>query len=250
METFYKQKRYVVVGASSGIGRCASIKLAEKGASVILVGRDVKRLNDTVGMLKDFGGNYQIVPFDITNLDGIGEVVAHMGKNGSVDGFIYCAGTGLHTRIKSLEYEAIDRVMKVHFYGFIEMIRHLIPFRNKVTGLNIAAASSLASTVYRRYMIPLSASKAALESAIRVLSDELYSKKINISGVRLAYVDTPILDGLRQEYGSIENFVKSIHYQKVVIPPDVVADVLIELVGEKAKYFTGSLIPINGGAAF
>ena len=243
----YQGKNYVIIGASSGIGKCCAEELSKLGANVILVARNQEKLDAVLDSLER--GNHKSYKFDITKISGINDLILRINSDYSsmIDGLVYCPCSTKKTRFRDLTNDIIDSVMKVNFYGLVELVRCISKQKNKDSTCSVVAMSSLASIENTKQFLPYSSSKAALESSIRVLANELRNKKIYISGIRPGYVDTPLISSRKEVYDDFNEFLKSSYQPNGLIPPKVVADAVINLLGENSSYYSGSIVNIPSG---
>ena len=103
-------KTILVTGASSGIGRAIAIACTQMGASVILTGRNVQRLNETLTGL--MGEGHQAIPADLTDGDQVEALVSQLPK---LDGVSHNAGISLRVPCNSIEDDDYQAVMKANF---------------------------------------------------------------------------------------------------------------------------------------
>src|SRR6056297_346526 len=126
-----KNKVMVVTGGGSGIGRELVLHLLDKGAEVAAIDINEKTLKETKqiatsqisGDLGDVSGKLSLHVLDITNKEKV-ELFPEkvIETHGKVDGLINNAGIiQPFVKIKDLEYDAIERVMNVNFYGVLYM---------------------------------------------------------------------------------------------------------------------------------
>jgi len=101
------QSIIMVTGASSGLGRAASIALGEKGANVIGIGRNIEELAFTQELVEKAGGRCLCVPFDLLEFDAYGKLFLKLKDQvPHLDGLIHCAGA--LDRCTPLQYVKAD----------------------------------------------------------------------------------------------------------------------------------------------
>jgi len=247
------KKTYLITGASSGIGRSLCIELS-KDSNVILLARDAKRLQETLSMMT--AGDHMVIQGDVAKIENIATYVSQAFAKYQesstptlLDGFAHCAGIGGIFRISQSNYEQIHSIMLVNYYAFMEFVRCLMKPKKKAHPFHIVAISSQSAVSNRKYFPIYAASKAALEASIRALGTELIIKNTNVNAIRPGYVDTPMIaDG--NDY--LENFelemINNGFQPMGYIPPEYVAKLARYLLSDDARYTTGMVVPINGGA--
>ena len=103
-------KTILVTGASSGIGRGVAFTCSNMGAKVIINGRNVSKLQETLSLLETEGCS--MVPGDLTDTNVLATLVASLPK---LDGIVHCAGIGQRVPCKDLQMENVNHVMDVNF---------------------------------------------------------------------------------------------------------------------------------------
>ena len=235
-------KKYVLItGATSGIGLETARYLYSIGYGVVLVGRNEEVL---AGISKELDDSLYIV-IDFENTESIAEIFNVLKKNEIVlDGMVHSAGLGMNVPVRLCKIEDMERLMKVHYYGFVELCKYFYKSSYSHEDSSIIAISSLATKTQLKGSVLYSASKNALNSAITVASKEFLKRHIRVNGLLPAYVDTRMNNGLeelidvkeRQPWG--------------MIPPRQMAELIEFLLSDKSMYITGALIPISAGMEF
>ncbi len=245
----FSKKNYLVIGATSGIGKSVSSLLAAEGANIILMARSEKNLAHVKAGLSP--GKHTIIPYDVADIENISSLIDEIkSEYHIINGMIFCVGCGHSSRLRDISLIDMQFTMQANCFSFIEFVRKLVSVKNKTQSLRIVAISSLASTEFKKYLTMYAASKAALEASIRCLATELGRKNIRINAIRPAFVDTPRLEQLDDITGSVEKRLKENGYQPLgLIPPDDVAAMVLYLLSDTASSINGVCISINGGAS-
>lgn len=245
----HEGRHYLVVGASSGIGASIALELASLGANITMVARRTEKMLELQQRMVP--GSHACYGFDVSRLSEIFALVEKIdAERGAIDGCVYCAGVGAAMRLRGLLPEKLHAVMRVNFYAFVEFVRALARKKRKEQDLRIVALSSLASISSDKYKTAYSASKAAMDAAVRCLSRELASNRVTINSIRPAVVDVERLRGLDELTGGLDAEIKKNGYQPLgIIPPKDIAGMAAWLLSDAARYLTGTSLPFNGGAA-
>ena len=245
----FEGKTYIVTGASSGIGRAVCIELSRQKANVVLVARSEERLNDTLAKME--AGNHQLISFNLSYIEKINEMVADVyEKYEKIDGIIYCAGFISHSTLKKTTYESLHSMMLINYYAFVELIRCVMNKKPKNHPFRIVGLSSAASVAATENFVGYSAAKAAMESSSRVLAVELRKKNTTINTIRLAYVDTEMLEIYNDFFEDFDAQLRRTVQPLGLIDSCDVAKMTLYLLSDSAKSITGMNIPINGGMVF
>jgi NAD(P)-dependent dehydrogenase (short-subunit alcohol dehydrogenase family) len=135
--------RIVVVGASSGLGRCIGVGLAERGAQVALLARRKDRLADAAA---DAGGGALAIACDVTDpascADAVAEAVAGLG---GIDGLVYCPAIGPLGRLEDVTLEEWRAVFDTNVIGAALMTSAALPHLKAAAGTAVFLSSVSAS---------------------------------------------------------------------------------------------------------
>lgn len=250
MSREHEGKHYLVIGASSGIGENIAIELASLGANVTMMARRTEKMNAIQEKMPT--GNHVSYGFDVSKISEISSMVARiLEERGKMDGCVYAAGIGDTMRLRDLTYERLHQVMLVNFYPFVEFVRALVIQKPRKDAMRIVAISSMASVSSDRYFTPYSASKAAMDAAVRCLARELVARNTTINSIRPAFVDverTRSMDEIT-ESGLNQQIIDNGYQPLGLIPARDIARATGYLLSDAASYITGTTMFFNGGAA-
>lgn len=239
-------KLILVTGASSGIGRETAVQCSKLGAKVVLIARREKDLKETLNLMD--GSEHKYYPFDLSDVEGIENIISILvNENGPFDGLVHCAGIISTRPIQMLRYKNVHEVMLVNFYSFLELVRGISKKKkNFKPGLSIVGISSIASITCKPAQTSYSASKAAMNAAIKCLALELSSKKIRINALVPSMIATKVWEDYKAKYNRDENYYKSGGSLGIGEPIDV-ALMAAYLLSDSAKFITRDEIQITGG---
>lgn len=157
--------RVIVVGASTGLGRCVAVGLAQRGASVVLMARNEQLLADAVS---EAGAGALAVRCDVTDeascRDAFARAVAHLG---GVDAILYAAGIGVLRRIEELDSATWHRVFDTNVVGASTVTSVALPFLVESKGM-IAYMSSVSASLTSPWpgLASYTVTKAALDKLV------------------------------------------------------------------------------------
>lgn len=240
-------KQILITGASSGIGRDTAILLSKLGAKVILVSRDIKKLQDTLKVLEK--REHKIYQFDLSNIDGIEELVKIViSENGSLNGLVYSAGKRIIKPLNMLKINFLEDMMKVNLYAFIELVRCLSKRSNYVEGMSIVGLSSVASDVGDKGNVAYCTSKAAMDGAIRAMAKELSHKKIRINTIKPGFIQTDMYLEYVNAVGEVtaNSTICNRQYLGLGQTNDI-AYMVAYLLSDVSRFITGTAVVVDGG---
>lgn len=234
-------KTILVTGASSGIGRAIAIACAQAGASVVLNGRNVARLNETLSQLS--GDGHIVVPADLT----IAEQRSALAEQVPVlDGVVHCAGIGSRVLCKMLEEQDVNRVMQANFEAPVLLQAQLLREKKIAKEASIVFIASAAATMPSVGNAIYSASKAATIAYAKCLAQELANRKIRVNCISPAMVWTDLaLVGATEE--QLREAEQNYPLKRYAQPEDITG-AAIYLLSDAAAWTTGSNIELTGGA--
>lgn len=177
-------KKVLVMGATGYIGKQIAITLSKLGASLVISGRDKYKLNE---LLNELEGKHYALSFDANDLSTCEDFMKSAVDldNKKISALVYCIGIFPLRPLRSLKTDFLHNMMHINFYSFIEIVRC---FSNKKIcgGGSIVALSSYASINGDKGQIAYAASKAAIDSSIKIIAKELFNKNIRINSIRPA----------------------------------------------------------------
>lgn len=234
---------YLITGASSGIGNALVHLLDNKDNHLILIGRDINKLNV---LSKNLTAKSTLIEFDLEDIDNIKFLSNDMPV--VIDAFAHCAGIDSTLPLKNVNYSKFEKSIKVNMFSFIELIKIIVNFKNKNDfWTNVVAVSSIASQYGGIAQTIYSSSKAALEASVRVLSKELINNKIRINCVSPGLVNTEMTQRWMERVG-IDNINTLSKFQlSGIAEPIEIANVIEFLLSSKSSHIVGQNISIDGG---
>ncbi|MCI9364945.1 MAG: SDR family oxidoreductase [Oscillospiraceae bacterium] len=241
------EKRILVTGASSGIGRAVCIYLSGLGASVILTARDETRLQETLKQME--GCAHNIYSFDLFQVNKIEDFVKSIIKDiGPLDGFVHCAGIAPMRGLSMTKPNYLQDTMLINFYSFVEFIRCISMrscYREKASLIGL---SSTAAIKGGKSQIAYAASKASIDAAMRVMAKELAPKSIRVNTIRPSLVKTEMYDAFAALSVSDdwETKISPDQYLGIIEPQDI-AVAAAYLLSNASRFVTGTSLLVDGG---
>jgi NAD(P)-dependent dehydrogenase (short-subunit alcohol dehydrogenase family) len=173
----------LVTGASRGIGRAASLALAESGAHVVLVARTVGGLEEADDEIRAAGGNATLVPLDLRDFDALDRLGATLFERwGRLDGVLANAGVlGALTPLPHLSPKVWQESIDVNVTANWRLIRSFDPLLQKSAAGRVVFVSSGAARNFRPYWGSYSIAKAALEALALTYAAECAHTNVRVN---------------------------------------------------------------------
>lgn len=232
-------KRILVSGAGSGLGRAAARALAEQGAELVLVGRRLGPLQETLPKATH-------IPLDHSDDAAVRGLAKQCPP---LDGMLLCAGALETGSVISTPVDSFDRMIASNLRGPWLLCHHLGPRVNPggsvvLLGSNIGLRAIPDSAAY-------SIAKAGLHMLAKVLALEWAPRGIRCNAIALGPIHTPMVE---TRLASSEDPAGALAKLSLVNPlkrlgrPEEVAALALHLLSDDSAWTTGAVIPLDGGA--
>lgn len=247
-------KRILITGAGSGIGQATAKALAEEGYSLIMLGRNMAALGETLKILKN-PGSHQCFACDIRRPEKIREALVKSGAE-TLYAVIANAGVGGENRYGNGNrwQEIIDTNLSGSYYTVQECLPYLKKLRDGYTRI-VFISSILARLGIPGYSAYCS-SKAGLLGLMRSLAAELAQDRILVNAICPGWVDTDMARQGIQAFAEALSITKEEAYKKAMAPvpmgkmsePSEIASLAAFLLSGNQNSITGQTFDINNGA--
>ena len=236
-------KNILVTGASSGIGRGIAITCSKMGASVIINGRNMAKLQESISLME--GDRNSIVSGDLTDKSSLTEIV---GKLPKLDGIVHCAGVGQRMPCKDLTDNDISQVMDVNFKAPVLLQAEILRQKRINKGASVVFIASIASWSPSMGNSMYSASKGAIISYAKCLSLELAPRKIRVNCISPAMVWTDLIQNDAVDEEQLKEDEKRYPLKRYGQPEDI-ANLAVYMLSDASTWMTGSNVKISGGGS-
>lgn len=239
-------KKYIITGASSGIGRETSILLSKLGATLILIDLNEKGLHETAEICEN---STKILALDLLDSNELKtKILNAVSELGKVNGFVHLAGRPYLSPLKSLNDKVLLDVLKLNSIAGLELAKIC---SNKSVFSGESGSFIFISSVYgcvgSAANVGYAMSKSALHGITKSLAIELAPKNIRVNCVAPGFVKTNMLDSISGSFNSeYDELINKLHPLGLGNAEDV-ANAIAFLVSDMAKWITGSIINVDGG---
>lgn len=187
-EQALKDKVILVTGAGDGIGKQAALSYAQHGATVILLGRTVKKLEQTYDEIEAAGyPQAAIIPLDMkgtTKQNYLDMVDTIEGQFGRLDGVLHNASLlGVISPFDQIGEDTYDDVMQVNVKAQFMMTQAVLPLLKKSDDARLVFTSSTVGHDGRAFWGTYAMSKFATEGMMQVLADELSDSSVRVNAI-------------------------------------------------------------------
>jgi NAD(P)-dependent dehydrogenase (short-subunit alcohol dehydrogenase family) len=245
-----QNKRIIITGAGSGIGRASALLAAEEGAAIVAVDQSDSVL-ETVQTIEQSGGRAMAVQADVSDEEAVAAFVARcVSEYGGVDGLYANAGvSGGRKTLTELTVADWQRTLAVNTIGVFLAIKAVVPEMTKQGGGAIVCTASVAGLRANAGGVDYSASKAGVISIAQTSAYQLYGTGIRVNAVCPGLIETgmtkPTFDladerGRRDRIGQINPTARAGQ-------PQEIAEMACFLLSDRASYVNGQAIPVDGG---
>ena len=237
-----KQKKILVTGASSGIGKATAIECSKMGAQIIACGRNKERLRETMGMLE--GGQHDSFIGELTENSVIGDLVNEIPP---VDGVVLAAGKGHIMPFVYSTKDSFQNVFNNNFFSHAELLRLLAKKKKIKAGGSVVIIVSIGGTeCFDPGNSVYGTAKAALNSLVRFAAIELSNKKIRVNGISPGLTETPLIYGDSVTTEQLQQNIDAYPLKRFGKPEDI-AKGSVYLLSDAASWVTGHTLVIDGG---
>ncbi len=241
------ERRILITGASSGIGRATAVAVGRLGARVILVARNEERLRETLDALETPG--HVIEPFDLSNVEAIPEWMKGVAKrSGALSGLVHSAGVEEVCPVRFLSFEKFRRMQDINVNSALWLLK---AFRQKgvcAPEASVVLISSITGIVGQSGHAGYCATKGAVLAMARAAAIELAPERIRVNCIAPGWVeDTGMTESAPQRLPEDQiNRIKAMHPFGAGKPADVACGAAFLLSGA-ARWVTGTTLVMDGG---
>lgn len=240
-----KNKIALVTGASRGIGKGIALALAQAGATVIGTATSQQGADDISNYLQETQTNSTGVCLNVNDLTAIPTLVAEITeKYGAPNILINNAAITRDNLFIRMKDEEWNDVINVNLSAAYQLNKACIKSMMKARWGRIVTIGSIVGSIGNPGQANYCAAKAGVVGMTKSIALELASRGITANVVAPGFIDTDMTKALSDEQR--EALLKQIPMGMIGQPEDI-ANAVLFLVSEQAKYITGQTLHVNGG---
>jgi len=238
-------RRIFVTGASSGIGRAVAIALSQRGARLVLNGRDEARLEQARASLA--GEGHALAPGALTDADATAALVKDAAKEGAFDGIFHAAGFFQVLPAKITKQAQIDAAFNASVFGAYGIARAASARAVLVNGGSIVFMSSIAGEHGSAGLTAYAGAKAAVLGLTRALAMELAPRLIRVNAIMASTIETEMhertMENAQMDYVAMNLARHPLGFGK----PAAIDDAATFLLSDASVWMTGATMAVDGG---
>ncbi|MBE6461346.1 MAG: 3-oxoacyl-[acyl-carrier-protein] reductase [Alphaproteobacteria bacterium] len=229
----------LITGATGGIGGAIARKMKQAGATVVVSGRNVAKLNS------EFDDNYIKIPCDLAADGGAVELIMEtIEKAGKIDILVNNAGITKDTLLMRMSDEQFDDVINTNLRSCFKMCRAAIMPMMKNRFGRIINMASIIGAIGGPGQANYAASKGGMIAMTKSIAAEVGSRGITANTIAPGFIKTPMTDVLPEELK--KTYLAQIPAGRFGEPEDV-ANACVFLASDEAAYINGQTLHVNGG---
>ena len=242
----FKNRRYIITGAASGIGRSTAFLLSSLGASLLLIDINEKELKETK---KKCGNSSKILLLNLINsIELKTQIINSATIDGKFDGLVHCAGLAYISPLKTIQKFKTIEIFELNSYAALELSQ-IFTNRKVYNGFfgSIVFISSVYGCVGSSANAGYAMSKSAINGLTKALAIELAPKSIRVNCIAPGFVKTDMMTSTTDSFSENRySLLNTLHPLGLGNPEDV-ANPIAFLLSDGSKWITGAIINVDGG---
>jgi NAD(P)-dependent dehydrogenase (short-subunit alcohol dehydrogenase family) len=235
-----QDKKALITGGTSGMGSEAALSMAEKGASVIITGRDETRGASTVKKIRAAGHDAEFIAADFSEMSEVRRVADAADE---ICVLVNCAGFAAMGPTADTDEADFDTLFQINVKAPFFLVAALAPKIGARGGGSIINVSTMVASYGQPGLAAYGASRAAIELLTKAWAAEYGPQNIRVNAVAPGPTLTPSLE---PRLAMAQEFAKTIPLGRVADVHEL-SDVITFLATPSAGYINGAIIPVDGG---
>jgi NAD(P)-dependent dehydrogenase (short-subunit alcohol dehydrogenase family) len=237
----------IVTGATGGLGAQGAGALAEAGATVVLTGRRLERLQAVADEIRSLGGAVHTRALDMTDADAVRATFAEVAETvGPPDILVNNAGQAHQAAVLDVTDEDWARIIDVNLTAVFTASQAFLRHRHAEGPGAIVNIASLAATVGVRGQAAYVASKTGVAGLTRALALDLAAHGVRVNALSPGYFATDMPAEVLADEAATAALLKKIPMRRIGEPEEIGPAVLF-LASDASRYMTGAVLNFDGG---
>jgi NAD(P)-dependent dehydrogenase (short-subunit alcohol dehydrogenase family) len=245
------ERTVIVTGAASGIGEATAERLVRERARVLLVDRDVERLQSVATRLTDDGGQVATAATDVSQEADVQRAVdAAVSRFGALHGLVTSAGIfhpGDMQPLAEVSLDTFQTTLGINLVGTFLFAKYALPHLIAAGGGAIVTIASTAGVRGHGFGAGYTASKGGVVALTRLLAMQYGEHNIRTNCICPGATDTPMTGGAWGTDESRAQMRRAIPLGRVAQPSEI-GNVACFLLSDDGWYVNGQILPVDGGA--
>lgn len=244
----------IVAGGSLGIGRGASLRLAQAGAKVVIGARRLDPIEAVVAEIAAAGGEAIGLSVNLAQADEAKSLIeAAVERFGGVDILVNSQGIQRYGTVEETTEELWDEVLSVNLKSMFFTAKYAIPEMRKRGGGSIVNVSSVQGLSTQTQVAAYSTSKSGIIGLTRTIAVDYAKENIRANSVLPASVNTPMLRHSADLFKGEDTLEETLdawgkqHPIGRIGRPEEIGDLITFLAGPRSTFITGAEFKIDGG---
>jgi NAD(P)-dependent dehydrogenase (short-subunit alcohol dehydrogenase family) len=239
----------LVTGAGGGIGRAVALVLGREGARVVLAGRKMAPLEQTLGLLRSAGGEGLCVETDVSRGEEVHALVAAaVDRYGRVDCAVNNAGIdGPLAPTADYDEAAFDEVIAVNLKGVWNCLRYEIPAMLAQGGGSIVNVSSALGEAAQYNMPAYTASKYGVIGLTRAAALDYATRNLRVNALLPGVTETPMMTQQMERMPGFRDVLVGCEPIGRLGRPEEIAEAAAWLCSDRASFCLGAAMVVDGG---
>lgn len=249
-ENLFNDKVIVVTGGGSGIGRCTAHELAHLGATVVLIGRTLEKVESTAKEIIADGGKADFISLDIRDEDKVKITVSEiLQRHARIDGLVNNAGGQFPSPIEKISKNGFQKVVENNLIGGFLMAKEVYSATMKSNGGSIVNMTADCANGFPM-MSHTGAARAGMENFTKTAAWEWGRYGVRVNAIAPGIVASSGLNtydaATKERFSAISEFIP---LRRLATESEISAGIIF-LLGPASAYTNGETLRIDGGGQF
>ena len=241
----------IITGAGVGIGRSTALLFAKEGAKVVVADCDSERGAETVGIIREDGGEATFIQVDVSKAaDAERMARATVETYGKLDILVNNAGIYMQADAVEMTEEDWDRILDVNLKGVFLCSKYCIPEMIKGGGGSIVNIGSEAGIVGIKNQVAYNVSKSGIIALTKSTAIDFATHSVRVNCVCPGTTETPLVKAALDrapDPAATRRALEVVRPANRLGRPEEIAAGILYLASDESPYATGSILSIDGG---